>query len=63
MLPPNLSGTATTNQHGSSLELLHPSRVGHTIFRMQVTEGCEGSIYRKYDTPKAIYGMEVNPRP
>ena len=56
MLPTNLSDTATTSQDGSSLKFITPI----AIFRMQVAEGCEGSIFRRYDTTREIYGMEVN---
>ena len=52
VLPTNLSDTATTNQDGSSLKFITPI----AIFRMQVAEGCEGSIFRT----REIYGMEVN---
>ena len=52
MLPTNLSDTATTSQDGSSLKFITPI----AIFRMQVAEGCEGSIFRT----REIYGMEVN---
>ena len=40
MLPLNLSDTAASSQDGSPQNLLHPSRVGSAIFRMQVAEGC-----------------------
>ena len=59
VLPTNLADTATTSQDDSSLKFITPIAGRNTIFRMQVAEGCEGSIYRKYDTTREIYRVEI----